>query len=348
MACDALVRTDLGARGGRGPHPRFAATAAPDIGGYGPVELRAAYSLPSAPAGAGETVALVEAYHDPDAASDLAVYRANYDLPPCDRHNGCLNEIDENGGSDLPTTDPGWAGETAADMDMVSAVCPACHILLVEAATPSARDLAQAEDTAVRAGADAISNSYGGPESPHDQALTAAYIHPGVAITAASGDDGYGVAFPASSPGVTAVGGTTLLPTERGWEEQAWSGGGSGCSAEPRPSWQPATLCAHRSTADVAAVADPATGVAVYDSYQSTGWQIVGGTSVGAPLIAAVYALAGNTSQVDGAKLAYADPAALHDIRAGANGVCGSALCQAGPGYDGPTGLGSPNGLGAF
>lgn len=349
MACDALVRLDPGARGGSGAHPRFLLDTGPEQGGYGPADLRAAYRLPSAPVGSGRTVALVEAYRDPEASADLAVYRANYGLPPCGEDNGCLTEVDENGGGDLPAPDAGWSGETALDVDMVSAVCPACRILLVEAASDGSRDLARAEETAVGSGAVAISNSYGGPESPDDQAVAAAYEHPGVAITAASGDNGYGVAFPASSPGVTAVGGTTLRHEGQRWSERAWSGGGSGCSADqPRPRWQPGILCARRSTADVAAVADPDTGVAVYDSYMASGWQIVGGTSVGAPLIAAVYALAGNTARVDGADLAYADPGGLRDVRKGANGSCGGALCQAGPGYDGPTGLGSPDGVAAF
>jgi len=178
--------------------------------------------------------------------------------------------------------------------------------------------------------------------------------HPGIAITVSSGDGGYGVEFPAASQYVTAVGGTTLTGSlQSGWNETAWSGAGSGCSAYiPKPSWQKDSGCANRTVADVAADADPNTGVAVYDSFRYqgySGWLVFGGTSVASPIIASVYALAGNAASVIDGASPYAHTGSLHDITSGSNGSCGgSYLCTAGPGYDGPTGNGTPNGTGAF
>jgi subtilase family serine protease len=201
----------------------------------------------------------------------------------------------------------------------------------------------------------AISNSYGTAESGVMLPLAADYDHPGTTIIAASGDSGYGPAqFPAVFATVLAVGGTTLspAPNSRGWTEQAWSGSGSGCSAYvAKPAWQQDRDCSMRTVADVSAVADPNTGVAVYDSAQgASGWLVVGGTSVAAPLIAGVVGLAGN----GGSGITPAYPyqhqhATLNDVTAGSNGFCAkSYLCAARPGYDGPTGLGTPHGAGAF
>jgi len=242
---------------------------------------------------------------------------------------------------------------------MVSAVCPACSILLVEANSPKLADLATAVNTAAAyawpgATVRAISNSYGGPEAgstPYDFA----YKHPGIAVTVSSGDKGYGVEFPASSEWVTAVGGTTLVRATgaRGWSETAWSGSGSGCSAiYPMQAWQQGVTdaaCSMRMEADVSAVADPKTGVAVYSP--TTGgigaWLRFGGTSVAAPIIAALYGLNGQGANFGADP--YAHPDALFDVTAGSNGVCGAPyLCTAGPGYDGPTGLGTPDGTNAF
>ena len=235
---------------------------------------------------------------------------------------------------------------------MVSATCPGCHILLVEANSAQATDLFTAVDTAVEAGAKYVSNSWGGSEAGDEAAFEKHLQHPGVAIVAGTGDDGFGPVYPASSQYVTAVGGTTLqrASTTRGWSEQGWSKGGSGCSAFiAKPSWQTAdTGCGKRATADVSAVGDPETGVATYDSFQSGGWSVVGGTSVSAPIIAATYALAGSPAPVP-ASSPYANAGALNDVTAGRNGGCQTqVLCVSGPGWDGPTGLGTPNGTGAF
>ena len=171
----------------------------------------------------------------------------------------------------LPDPDAGWAQEISLDLDMVSAACPQCNILLVEADDNYTDNLAAAVDTAVALGAKYVSNSYGGTEDPSETDFDAYYNHPGVVVTASTGDDGYGTSYPATAPGVTAVGGTSLVAdsSTRGWAESAWAGAGSGCSpCEPKPDFQTDAGCANRRVADVSAVADPETGVAVYDSYQ--------------------------------------------------------------------------------
>ncbi len=329
--------------------------------GYGPSDLQSAYNLPSATNGTGRTVAIVDAYDDPDAAADLAVYRANYGLPACTTSNGCFRKVNQSGGTSYPAADVSWAGEISLDLDMVSAICPRCHILLVEAAIPYSTDLGAAEDEASALGATEISNSYGGPEGSFDQGTDHYYDHPGIAITAGSGDDGYGVNYPAASPYVTAVGGTELQPSgnSRGWTETAWGntgdgGAGSGCSGyESRPSWQSSNpnitaVCGQRATADVSAVADPDTPVAVYDTYGSGGWGLAGGTSASTPIIAGVYALTTNAKSF-GTGYLYSHTVGLYDVTSGSNGSCGgAALCTAMTGWDGPTGLGTPNGINAF
>jgi subtilase family serine protease len=342
--CHAWVRTDQ--------NGTPSASATPN--GYGPADLQAAYRLPSQTAGAGQTVAIVDAYGYSSAESDLAVYRAQFGLPPCTTANGCFRKVDQRGGTKFPKQNCGWAQETALDLDMVSATCPNCKILLLQADSASMTNLGAAVDTAVKLGATVVSNSYGGPESSGELGSDTHYNHPGVAITVSSGDNGYGVQYPAASQYVTAVGGTSLAKTANGFTETAWNGAGSGCSSyEPKPSWQTDTGCAKRTVADVSAVADPNTGVAVYDSFRcsgSAGWMVFGGTSVAAPLIAGVYALAGNAASTSyPSSLAYSSVTSLTDVTAGSNGSCGgSYLCTAGTGYDGPTGLGSPIGTSAF
>ncbi len=351
MACLAEARTDLA------QHLSLTPDATPS--GYGPSDLQSAYNLPSS-AGSGATVAIVDAQDDPNAESDLATYRSQYGLPACTTANGCFKKIDQNGGTSYPSADTGWAGEISLDVDMVSAVCPQCHILLVEANSASMADLGTAVNQAVAQGAKYVSNSYGGSEDSTDTTSDSQYFnHPGVAITVSSGDSGYGVEYPAASQYVTAVGGTSLSrdSSSRGWSESVWgssaggNGAGSGCSAyDPKPSWQKDTGCSKRTVADVSAVADPATGVAVYQTYGGSGWNVYGGTSASSPIIASVYALAGTpAANTDPASYPYAHTSALNDVTSGANGTCSpSYLCTAGAGYDGPTGLGTPNGTAAF
>jgi N-acetylneuraminic acid mutarotase len=351
--CLAVKRTDVRAHKGLFAAASSAAAFAP--GGYGPADLQSAYGLPSATAGGGQTVAIVDAFDDPNAEADLRVYRAQYGLPVCDTANGCFTKVAQDGSTSYPPPDNGWALEISLDLDMVSAICPNCHILLVEANDNQTVNLGASVNEAVALGAKFVSNSYAGGEDPSELTLDSSYYnHPGVAITASSGDSGFGPLYPASSQYVTAVGGTTLIPdsgTSRGWSETAWSGAGSGCSAfEPKPSWQADTGCANRSDADVSAVADPNTGVATYDTYINSGWGVTGGTSVSSPVIASTYALAGVPAAGSyPSSYLYADAAALNDVASGTNGVCAPAyLCTSGPGYDGPTGIGTPDGVAAF
>ncbi len=321
--------------------------------GFTPNDLQHAYHLPSTTAGKGQTIAIVDAYDDPQADSDLAVYRSRFALPACTEANHCFKKVGQRGDRQYPRVDASWAGEIALDLDMVSAIAPNSHILLVEADSDAFKDLGSAVNTAVQLGATEVSNSYGGQENGSDaSALASDYNHPGVAITASSGDTGYGVQLPAAFNSVIAVGGTSLrrARVSRGWIETAWGGSGSGCSQYiKKPIWQKDSLCHNRTVADVAAVADPDTGVAVYNSYQSySNWSIDGGTSAAAPIIAGVYALAGNAAKINGAYL-YSHAAKLHDIKSGENGTCTSSyLCSSSMGYDGPTGLGTPNGTSAF
>jgi subtilase family serine protease len=307
--------------------------------------------LPSQSRGAGETVAIVDAYNDPNVEADLGVYRATYGLSACTTANGCFRKVSETGGTRYPSGNVGWSEEISLDVEMVSAACPNCHILLVEANSNSLGDLLTAENEAAALGANTVSNSWAATEFNGEANYDSYFAH-NIPITASTGDSGYGVGWPAASPDVTAAGGTSLTraTNARGWSETAWSGAGSGCSAyEKKPTWQNDPGCANRTVADVSAVADPNTGVATYDSYGESGWLVFGGTSVASPLIASVYALAGNGSGMTSASYAYAHRSALNDVTSGSTGSCGgSYLCTAGPGYDGPTGLGTPNGTGAF
>ncbi|HEY3505541.1 MAG TPA: carboxypeptidase regulatory-like domain-containing protein [Actinocatenispora sp.] len=358
FTCFALRRTDVA--GARGVQPAADAPA-----GYGPTDLLSAYNLP-ANGGAGQTVAIVDAYDNPNAEADLAVYRQQYGLPPCTTANGCFAKVDQRGGTDYPAANAGWAGEISLDLDMVSAIAPNAHILLVEGDDASFDALGTSVNTAVALGAKYVSNSYGtdytstpgSGEDPEELTYEEQYYnHPGVAITVSSGDGDYGVAFPAASQYVTSVGGTALVRdgSARGWHESVWhnsyGGPGSGCSVyEPKPAFQQDSGCGKRAVADVSAVSDPVTGVAVYNTYQATGWEQYGGTSAASPIIAGVYASAG--TPVAGSypnAYPYANAGSLNDVTEGANGSCDPAyLCTAATGYDGPTGLGTPNGVAAF
>ncbi|MHA6758975.1 putative Ig domain-containing protein [Streptacidiphilus sp. PAMC 29251] len=355
MACLALVRTDV-----TQPAALIANAVSPlaTPSGYGPTDLKSAYALP-ANGGAGATVAIVDAQDDPNAESDLAAYRTQFGLSACTTANGCFKKVNQTGGTSYPTADTGWAGEISLDLDMVSAVAPAAHIILVEATSANMSDLGTAVNEAVALGAKYVSNSYGGSEDSTDTASDSSYFnHPGVAITVSSGDEAYGAEYPAASKYVTAVGGTALRTASnaRGWTETVWStssteGTGSGCSAyDAKPTWQTDTGCSKRTIADVSAVADPATGVAVYQTYGGSGWAVYGGTSASSPIIASVYADAGTPAAgTYPAQYPYQHTTALNDVTSGNNGSCSPTyLCTAGTGYDGPTGLGTPNGLTAF
>ncbi|HEV2373797.1 MAG TPA: S8 family serine peptidase [Streptosporangiaceae bacterium] len=323
--------------------------------GWSPQQIRAAYKLPAS-TGSNQTVAITIAFDTPKLAQYLAVYRQHYGLPPCTTASGCLRIVNQKGQpSPLPVSGvhSGWDLEATLDVSMVSVACPFCHILVVEANTNSLGDLATAEDSAAKLGAQVISNSYGGREDGFALAFASAYDHPGHTIVASSGDSGYDAAnFPADLSTVTAAGGTALSHSARGWTEIVWKYGSSGCSAYvPKPAWQHDNHCPGRTIADVSAVA---INVPIYNA-DYHGWVTVGGTSISAPLISGIYGLAGN-----GASLApgsvYQHASSLFDITRGNNAafgtpaqVCGGDyLCVAKKGYDAPTGLGTPDGTGAF
>jgi subtilase family serine protease len=355
MSCMALLRTDIRSR-----RQAVYGRRAPSGFGYGPSALRAAYKLPSATNGVGQTVAVVDAFNNPKAVANLATYRKAWGEPACDAATGagCLTVVNQSGqASPLPRNagTTGWATEESLDLDMVSAICPNCHIILVEADTPSQVNLGTGVNSAIALGADYVSNSYGGKQSTSDPGNDAMYYqHPGIAITASAGDNGYGVIYPAASQYVTSVGGTSLYHLKTGsraWTEYAWDGTGSGCAKyEAKPSWQTDKGCTRRTDNDVAAVADPFTGVAVYDTYDEFGWTEVGGTSASSPIIASVYALAGPPAAgTYPASYPYAHTGDLYDVTTGVNGFCKRVyLCEAEKGYDGPTGWGTPHGTGAF
>lgn len=325
------------------------------ISGFGAPDLRSAYNI-TTDGSSTTTVAIVDAFGYDNAEADLQVYRTQYGLPTCTTANGCFQKLNQKGkAGPYPDQDNGWAGESALDLDMVSAMCPNCHIILVEANTNSLKNLAASVDTAVGLGVHVVSNSYAGGDSKGAMQFEPSYDHPGVAITASSDDAGYGSATPAAMPHVIAVGGTHLTKdsSTRGWSETAWSGAGSGCSKHyAKPSWQTDKGCKGRVEADVSAVADPSTGVAFYGPNGSgnSGWFRTGGTSVSAPLVGGIFG--NNAGTVNDASTLYAHTANLYDVIHGSNGTCKGGkkayFCNAEVGYDGPTGLGTPNGNTAF
>jgi hypothetical protein len=350
--------------------------------GYRPADIGSAYGISGAAGGGNQKVAVVDAYDNPKAESDLAAYRSQWGLPLCSTANSCFQKVDENGGTNYPAPagTSGWGSEIVLDIEAVSAACPRCHILLVEGTSSADADFMNSITTAASHGATELSLSWGGCEQASDpSAFDATLTSTGLPITASSGDSGYlsadnpaqqggfacpGIGspfFPASSPYVTAVGGTSLMraANTRGWNETAWAysagpqwGGGSGCSTnETKPVWQTDSGCPNRMVADVSAVADPNTGLAVYDSYDYPGsvWQVFGGTSLSAPLIAGIYALSGGEpAGMHGGQPWYQAGVALNDITTGTNAPASSDcspnpyFCNAGTGYDGPTGVGSP------
>jgi len=428
--CFAMRRVlvDEGTKGALPFKPAAGASGTGTIGpagGLTPGDLATAYALP-ATGGAGQTVAIVDAFNDPNIVDDLKTFDANYLLKACNKANGCLQVVGQKGTAKLPANDTtGWSVEESLDVETVHSICPNCKILLVEANSAENSDLATAENTAVAMGATVVSNSFGGPESGADSASQSAFNHPGVVITASTGDDGYydfdelgeyGAVnqpnFPASSPDVVAVGGTSLFLGQTGarQSETVWNdngvqdyyeqyfgdrfgASGGGCSTVfSAKSWQTHvagwknTSCgSKRLAADVAAVADYLTGLDIYDSYScgscspAPGWFTVGGTSLAAPLIAGAFALAGGANGVDyPAMTLYDNIGKAYDVTVGGNGWCdgeGAAACgnpnqtadgildcdysaagksqadgacDALAGFDGPTGVGTPNGLAVF
>jgi hypothetical protein len=342
-------------------------------GGYDPKDLQEAYKIPTS-GGESQTVAIVDVYGDETAESDLAKYREKYGLEPCTKSNGCFSRVNEKGeeanyakGGKEEAEE--WAMETSLDMDMVSAACAKCHILVVEASSASISSLAASVEEAAKLKATEISNSYGAPETVGEcgengcSKYLSAYNHPGIPVTVSSGDWGYDYflagydspGFPATSPNVIAVGGTELKKAEnaRGWSEAAWDeassrglASGSGCSLfQSKPAWQSDTGCAKRTDNDVAADAACATPVSVYSTLYLGGWGNICGTSASAPLVAGIEAHASSAVRAEGAEAFYKH--SLFDVTSGSDDPsCKSTnyLCAAGAGYDGPTGWGTPDG----
>jgi subtilase family serine protease len=320
-------------------------SSTPLASAFTPMDIQQAYGLAGL-SSSGRTVAIVDAYGYSTLESDLATYRSNYGLPACTIANGCLQILDEHGGHNLPPNDSGWDVEQALDVDAVSAACPDCKIVMLQGAAATFADLETAEDTAAGLpGVVAISNSYVGGDMHNN----AAYDHKNVAVVAGTGDGGFeGGLFPANNTHVVAVGGTSVFRdgSTRGYHETAWGGSGSGCGVNRVPKWQTRvdTTCPGKATSDVSAAADPNNGgLNIYIG----GWEQVGGTSEATPLIAAVYALSGQTRGYP-ARYPYKRASDLYDITSGSNGDCGPPLCDAGPGWDGPTGMGTPNGVAGF
>ncbi|MDQ1632663.1 MAG: hypothetical protein QOC80_2635, partial [Frankiaceae bacterium] len=339
--CFALVER-------RGPR---ALTKSGDPRGYNALDLRDAYGLDSLP-DSGQTVAVVVAYDYPSAEADMNAYRHAFGLPACTEASGCFTKINQKGQQHrYPAPDQGWGVEAALDLQMISASCPTCHIILAEANQPSTGALNKATDAAVAAGADVTNHSYGIQEYTGIRASTRHYNVPGVTAVSSSGDSGYQPAtFPASSPHVVSVGGTVLrhASNARGWAEHAWAYAGSGCSAYyAKPGFQTDRACGNRTVADLSAVAD---AVAVYDTFvpkRARGWLEVAGTSISSPFVAGMVAAAGAGGLKPGDL--YQRPRAYHDVTSGANGFClRNYICTAKPGYDGPTGWGTPRGLRPF
>jgi hypothetical protein len=385
-ACEAIIDPPARRVGGRWmlPDSARALEGSGQMGGFSPADLQSAYGINTSGGEAQQryeerqTIALVDVGYTPGAETNLAEYRKHYGLPPCTKASGCFREVNERGEEGHPPPlDEEWLSETSLDLDMASAMCPHCHILLVEATRETLGSLATSANAAARLGATEISNSYGLPEGESGpgelegeaigcgqtacQQLDPDYNHPGVVITVASGDAGYdnylrsggSPLFPAVSSTVIAVGGTALHRTTEGrkWTESVWweperaLGTGSGCSSlRPKPSWQTDSSCAHRTDDDVAAVAACETPVSVYTG----GWENQCGTSVSAPLVAGIEAHANEAGgAIPSADAFYQSRGKLYDVAHGRNdsSCAPEYLCNAETpegGYNGPAGNGTP------
>jgi subtilase family serine protease len=323
----------------------------PDVGGFTPTQLRTAYGFSSVSnQGKGQTIALVDAYDNPDAESDLGVFTAKYGLASCTTANGCFKKIYATGTK--PSPNAGWAGESSLDIEWSYAIAPQAKIILVEAASSSNSALWKGVDVAVANGATVVSMSFGGGEFSSETSSDTHFNVPGVTFCASSGDSGHGAFYPAASPYVVAVGGTTLTLSGGTWsKETTWSGSSGGSSKyETEPGYQMGyQTTGKRGIPDVAYDANPSTGVPVYSKYGFGGWVEVGGTSIGSPQWASLFAIT-NSMRVAAGKKTLTQPQVnlypdsetdYHDITSGTNGSCG-AQCTAGPGYDFVTGVGSP------
>jgi subtilase family serine protease len=426
--CYAEIRelVKKGTPGARAYKMAAGATQAGTIGpagGLTPGDLATAYGLPTT-GGHGQTVAIVDAYNDPNINADLQTFDSHYGLAACSTSNGCLRVVNQNGGATPPANDTaGWSVEESLDVEAVHSVCQGCKIILVEANSDFDTDLGLAENRAVTLGATEVTNSFGGPEGGSTTTFQNDFNHPGVVITASAGDDGYydydlldkvdQAQIPAAYNTVVSVGGTSLYlgqtatrQSETVWNDNgvrdynqqlagvALGASGGGCSTlfsaqrwqSSLSTWGSTGCGSKRLDSDVSAVADYLTGFDVYDSYSCSGcspapgWFTIGGTSLSSPIIAASYALAGGARGVPYPALTlYGHQGKAYDVTTGGNGWCdgagaancpnpnsqgfgivdcaytaggavavGDRACDALAGYDGPTGVGSPNGLTMF
>jgi len=345
FVCKSHVRVDA--------HSRIKPFATPS--GFGPADLASAYKLNPAITSTA-TIAIVDAFHYANAESDLATYRSTFGLPPCTVASGCLTIFNPTNAGAPPAGDD-WNLEAALDLDMASAACPTCKLVLVEATNDTGNDLfSEQNNAAALAGVVAISNSWGGPGASSDPTTDAQFFTHNQAVntfvsSGDSGNTGTTGDYPSTSAHVIAVGGTHLVKSTtaaRGFTETVWSGAGSTCGkfiAEPafQKGTVPTNACTTRAASDISAVADPNTGVAVFNKNDG-GFIVVGGTSASSPFVAGVFARYGISGASHDASFVYSHKAALFDITSCSNGRCRSALCKAAAGWDGPTGLGTPNG----
>lgn len=374
--CEAIAVPTVAASSAEATGPELEGSG--KHGGFDPTDLREAYKLP-ATGGSSSTIAIVDAFNDPYAESDLQKYREEYKVyfkgteTACTEANGCFKKVNQKGEtSGYPANNEDWSGEISLDLDMVSAACAECKIVLVEASGEVISDLGPSDEEAEKLGASAISNSWNngfeGSEAGEINEATEKesnkyFDHEKIPILFAGGDYGYSVRYPAVSQYVIAVGGTKLNKESEGsrkWSEEVWSntaygyrvkgrGTGSGCSRyEPKPKWQTDKACTHRIQNDVAAVASPQSPVSVYDTYEG-GWIDLGGTSASSPFVAGVEGLSTSHSRSLKADAFYVGKGSLFDVIKGSNGTCtppaeDEYFCTAEVGYDGPTGNGVPDG----
>ncbi len=336
-----------------------AAVTNPDSIGFTPAQIRAAYGFDQvAYTGAGQTIAIIDAYNDPKITADVATFSRQFGLPQFNVPGGPTFRVESQTGSTtaLPRTDADWSEEIALDVEWAHAIAPAANILLVEANTDNFPDLLMATNHAkVQPAVSVISMSWDGDEfsgeTSWDPAFLARKGHIGQTFVAAAGDDGSPAEWPAVSPFVLSVGGTSLTLADGAYaSESGWSDTSGGVAQfENEPSFQRhVQSTGFRAAPDVAYDGDPDTGVAVYNSVPSsagTGWAEIGGTSEGAPQWAALIALADQGRALRGLgtlsnaqSILYTLPATdYHDVTLGTNGGY-----PAGPGYDAVTGLGTP------
>jgi subtilase family serine protease len=348
-------------------HESAANLSSPPTSAFTPTQIRHAYGFDKvANQGAGQTIGIVDAYDDANAETDLAVFSKKFGLPACSTANGCFLKVYQT--SRKPAANANWAVEVSLDVQWAHAIAPQAKIVLVEASTNNLSDLLASVDVAVRHGASAVSMSWTSGEISGERNLDNHFVSSGVTFVAASGDTGFGVAYPAASPDVVAVGGTSLQLDSKGnySSETAWSGSGGGQSIyefEPLMQAQfpiPDDSRGMRGTPDVAYNSNPGTGYAIYDSVGisgATGWFQVGGTSAAAPQWAALVVIANsmravqrktNLTSANGALYTSAKGRQVNNFNAvvsGTNGSCGQ-MCDAGAGFDYVTGLGTPQAAG--